>query len=119
MPVKNICYCDNPPGGSITCEPHQLAICGVIRGQVRRECADPPQGAPPVSLVNWTLNKLSEETRHLDQPITEGDIRLLRQGHGLFKGETDVQFILPESVLRALDAIHAVDDDISSSPLTA
>lgn len=44
MPVRNICNCDNPPGGVQVCDPHQIAVCGTIDGVVYRDCITPNRG---------------------------------------------------------------------------
>ena len=41
MAAKNICECENPPGGAAVCEPEQTAFCVVKNGVPRQYCKTP------------------------------------------------------------------------------
>jgi hypothetical protein len=102
MPVKNICECNNPPGGRAVCEPHQMAVCGVINGVVRRECLDPPSGGTPTTLVNWALSQISGQSRGANAQITGGDLETLVRGtHSAPSGDI-VNFVLPPQIIDAV-----------------
>ena len=105
MPVKNVCDCHNPPGGSIVCEPHQMAICGVIDGVVRRECLDPPSGGTPIELVSWALNQIAGEARPAEAPITAEDLHILTDGTYQNPDGTIVNFLVPENVIMAITSV--------------
>jgi len=89
MPVKNICECHNPPGGSVKCEPHQLAICIVNNGVATKECKDPPSGMGNLSslspsatkrYLNWALSQITGKERQLSDQITSDDRIILTRG---------------------------------------
>jgi hypothetical protein len=77
MPNRNICQCPNPPGGVVTCAPHQLAICRVVNGEVKSECVDPPRGLAGARLYAWVLEKVTQLPR--ERPRMVG---YLRYAHG-------------------------------------
>lgn len=67
--AENSCDCSDPPGGRITCEDHQVAICKVTQGKVYGECKTPPSSAKTKhELEAWLLSEL------LQTPIRLGDI---------------------------------------------
>jgi hypothetical protein len=107
MAIKNICKCDDPPGGSIECEPHQMAVCGIINGAERRVCEDPPSGGSPENLVNWALSIISGESRQPNMPIGADDLYSLKQGHAAIRGATNVKFTLPQSIIKAIDELES------------
>lgn len=89
MPVKNICECHNPPGGTVKCEPHQLAICIVNNGVANKECKDPPLGMGSLSslsrtatkrYLNWALTHITGQERELSDPISSADRIILARG---------------------------------------
>jgi uncharacterized membrane protein YgcG len=110
MPIKNICECHNPPGGTVVCEPEQLAICVVKNGAVRRECIDPPDGTGNFSslsptaatrYLNWALTHITGQKRQLSDPISPADSAILAQGsyHNIATGEM-ITFSLPSELNR-------------------
>ena len=104
MPVKNVCKCPHPPGGSIECEPHQMAICGVINGVVRRECLDPPDFRDTENLANWALGKITGQVRGEESESIFKDEELRNLKHGFFRrpnGE-QVKFTFPEGLKQAV-----------------
>jgi hypothetical protein len=57
--AENSCDCPDPPGGRITCEDHQVAICRVKDGKVYGECKTPPKSAREgIALRAWILSEL-------------------------------------------------------------
>lgn len=67
--AENSCDCPDPPGGRITCEDHQVAICRVTHGKVYGECKTPPSSAKTTrELEAWILSEL------LQTSIRLGDI---------------------------------------------
>lgn len=62
MPVKNVCDCDNPPGGQARCEPHQMAVCRAVAGQCLTECRDPPRNAiSRIEIEAWAYAVITGE----------------------------------------------------------
>lgn len=108
MATKNICNCPQPPGGSVACEPDQLAICRVKNGVVEGECIDPPDGMDSLSELtpvearryhNWALQHITGQPRHSWDPIDPGDQAILRKGihRNVITGE-EVRFRLPDEL---------------------
>jgi hypothetical protein len=108
MPIRNVCNCPSPPGGSVSCEPHQLAICRVRNGKAERECFDPPDGMDNLSNLgpvqarryhNWALQRITGQQRYPMNPISPSDEAILRQGvyHDVITGD-EVWFRLPDEL---------------------
>lgn len=108
MATKNICDCPQPPGGSVACEPDQLAICRVRDGVAQGECIDPPDGMGGLAHVtpnsarqyhNWALEHITGQRRSRWDPITPYDEAILRDGvyRNYATGE-EVRFRLPEEL---------------------
>jgi len=77
------CNCPTPPGGDVTCEPHQLAICRVIPGpppKSRARCVTPPKNANPQELQNWALGKITRIRRSRNQVVTRREVAILGAG---------------------------------------
>jgi hypothetical protein len=111
MPVKNICECNNPPGGRAVCEPHQMAVCGIINGVVRRECLDPPSGGTPAMLVNWALDQISGRSPGANAQITGRDLETLVRGtHSAPNGDI-VNFVAPPQII---DAVRSLQSQLQS-----
>ncbi len=105
MPVKNSCDCRNPPGGRIVCEPHQLAICGVINGVIRRECLDPPIDVGTTALANWILNQVSDNHRNANSNFTASDLQTLRSEIYTSSSGEVLKFSVPENRKKAIRSL--------------
>jgi hypothetical protein len=108
MPVKNICDCHNPPGGSVVCEAHQMAICIVINGVARRECHDPPSTGNATRLVNWALSHITGRDRAPEAAVSTTELRALDRGQVEveFSQRAFVTFALPENVVAAVRTLR-------------
>ncbi len=109
MPVRNVCECDNPPGGTVACEPHQMAICIVKDGVARGECLDPPDTGDDgeTSLANWALAQVSGDYRSAETRIPLSALAVLFEGKfDRATGEV-VTFSIPESVSEAIETLAA------------
>jgi hypothetical protein len=89
MPVKNTCKCEDPPGGTVECEPDQLALCIVRQGVAQKGCMDPPDDLRDLAALtrgqslrylNWALSQITGEIRRLRDPISNEDYFILAQG---------------------------------------
>jgi hypothetical protein len=57
--AENACDCEDPPGGRIKCEDHQVAYCRIKEGKVDGECKTPPESAKTTNeLGAWVLSEL-------------------------------------------------------------
>ena len=108
MATKNICPCPQPPGGTVACEPNQLAICRVRNGVAEGECIDPPSGMGKLSELtptdtrryhNWALEHITGQPRQSWYPIDPSDQAILRRGsyRNVSTGE-EVTFRLPDEL---------------------
>jgi len=100
MPVKNVCDCPNPPGGTFSCEPHQMAICFVLDGRVRRECRDQPLSGSHADLVNWAVDLITEG--RVSFKTREVELLMLSQGSFERLDGARITFTLPEGIQSAV-----------------
>jgi hypothetical protein len=91
------CQCPTPPGGTVTCEPGQLAICSVKNGEVQGSCRTPRHGAPYLEVANWTLQIITEKPRYLLQPLSSTDTQILSSGKFERPDGTVLMFRMPQS----------------------
>lgn len=103
MPVKNVCSCPNPPGGTVTCEPDQMAICIVLDGEARRECQDPPLGSSHAELVDWAVQQVTEG--RVSFQTREADLLMLTSGSFERPDGSLVTFALPEGIRDAVSLL--------------
>lgn len=108
MATKNICPCPQPPGGTVACEPNQLAICRVKNGVAEGECISPPADLTDLSdlapadakrYLNWALDHITGRQRLPWQIVTPQDQAILRRGvyRDTATGE-EVRFKLPDEL---------------------
>ena len=102
MAVRNICNCHTPPGGSVECEPHQMAVCSVIDGVAHRQCLDAPLKGSDTALANWALSHITGVKRLTRAPIAISDLQLLLEGKFERSENEILTFSLPESVATAV-----------------
>jgi hypothetical protein len=98
------CPCSDPPGGEITCNVDQLAICGVIDGELVVGCFDKPANIMRLknntqrknAVANWVLFRVTGVERPVDQELSPDDLWILQQGeYESSNRETRVKFSLP------------------------
>lgn len=104
MATKNICDCPLPPGGTVECEAHQMAVCVIKNGKARHLCLNPIETSDSVKLLNWALSNIMEKDRKPYQNVTARETRILERGAYERKGMS-VTFSLPPSVSDALSEI--------------
>lgn len=96
MSQKNICECPNPPGGTVRCEPHQLAICKVENGRAVTNCISPPERSQQVwyrstgprddkifetlRLLNWAYTAITGIRRGDVLPLEPWILEILKDG---------------------------------------
>lgn len=85
--AENSCDCQDPPGGRIKCEDHQVAICRVSGGKVYGECKTPPKSATKGTALNaWALSEV------LGTPVKSVDVEKKAD----IKSKSELQLILSE-----------------------
>ena len=86
--MSNVCGCPNPPGGTITCNDDQLAVCGYRNGQIVSGCFERPQYlraiaddfARGLAVTNWVISTITGVERSDSSPIGPELIAMLRSG---------------------------------------
>jgi len=78
--ATNFCNCPTPPGGTVTCEDGQLAICVVRNGVIEARCVNPPTYASEIEMSNWILSTVTGDYRHPQSPIEPEMQRILVAG---------------------------------------
>ena len=86
--MNKTCPCSDPPGGEITCNVDQLAICGVVDGEIVVGCFDRPVRIMVLrnkeqrdnAVANWVLSRVTGVERSFDQELAPDDLWILRQG---------------------------------------
>lgn len=105
--MANVCQCPKPPGGSITCNQDQLAVCGYQDGQIVSGCYDRPEHALFIQdenekhlvLTNWVLSRITGAYRADYDPVEPDLFKMLRRGE--YKNEATgevVKFSLPNDL---------------------
>lgn len=95
------CPCPAPPGGHVTCDDNQIAICRIIGGVPHSECVTPPSSLFTRQYTDevhrWVLERITGKKWG---SVTSDDIKLLESGRYIDKntGE-EVTFSLPASIL--------------------
>lgn len=98
--AKQICNCANPPGGRVTCEPDQIAICRVdVHGEVDAECVDIPKGpirTDRIRFYSWVLELVTKRRRIASVALSAVERQII--GSGYYESPTGdrVQFLLPQ-----------------------
>jgi hypothetical protein len=116
--MEKKCSCANPPGGEITCSDDQLAICGVIDGELVVGCFDKPSSVMGIenvdrrnaALANWVLSRVMGAARDPDREISPDEGAILRASEYTSHDKTTrVKFSTPSD----LD-LQAIADSIPS-----
>ena len=91
--------CSDPPGGSVTCESGQVAICAVKNGKVDGRCKTPPANMKTADLKAFVLSDLTGER------VSASDVKdskyqsILSQGRLETNGKV-VTFKIPKELLK-------------------
>ena len=76
--MSNTCQCPSPPGGQVTCEAYQLAVCSVRNGVTHAACYTPASAVnSPLKLNNWALEIVMGSPRSLEQSLTADETIIL------------------------------------------
>jgi hypothetical protein len=54
--------CADPPGGTVTCESGQVAVCAVKNGRVDGRCKTPPPNSRAVDVQAYVLSDVTGKT---------------------------------------------------------
>lgn len=99
MPT-NSCPCPTPPGGKVVCEPHQLAICKIVNGELIQRCIDPISTRSSKDLLDWTINTITDRPI-INQQVSNQDLLMLLRGEYTDENQS-VKFNLPESISKSV-----------------
>lgn len=102
---KSTCKCPSPPGGTVTCEPDQLAICRIENGQIEAVCVDPPSSVQYIlnftNYLNWALIQITGAQRSPSTTVDPDEMALLRKGFQEdYWGNVIVTFRFPRSLIK-------------------
>ena len=105
--MSNTCICPKPPGGKVTCNIDQLAICGLRDGQIISGCFDRPPHTADIQdedqknyvLSNWVLSEITGTSRSDYEIIEPQEFEMLQSGQyvNARTGET-IRFAAPPDV---------------------
>lgn len=88
--------CDNPPGGRITCESTQAAVCKVKDGKVDGYCITPPKAETEAEVEAKLLTFiLEEEVKPLQGQLQQRYRLMIKEGRAETNGAV-VTFALPD-----------------------
>ena len=106
--AKNICNCPNPPGGTVRCEAHQMAVCAVINGEAHYRCLDPPKGiVDSVGLATWAIQEIAGVKKRTPGFTLNLDDELNILASGKYSsGEIRINFNLPENIKKAVEELR-------------
>lgn len=93
--AENFADCDVPPGGRITCEDHQAAICKVVQGKVDGYCKTPPKGLVGRALSAWVLSLATREDVSPEETTAPRYATILKERRWR-SGELVVRFSMPK-----------------------
>jgi len=101
--MSNRCNCPKPPGGSVECDPDQLAVCAYVDGEIVARCYSRPvsvtkiltPGAKQLALRNWALSVITGADRKPTAPIEFYLLAMLRSGNYARDGNV-LTFKLPK-----------------------
>jgi hypothetical protein len=105
--MEKKCPCANPPGGEITCSDDQLAICGVIDGELVVGCFDRPSTVMHIAnedrrtaaLANWVLSQVTGAARNPDHEISPQEQAILLASEFTSGAkDTKVRFSIPSDL---------------------
>ena len=97
MPVKNVCHCDNPPGGGGECEHDQLSICRNDGSDCRHECRTrPARVSTEAELKSWAFEVITGKASRGPGGLTASEQALIRSGRYVSPDGTVHTFELPE-----------------------
>jgi hypothetical protein len=105
--MSRACKCPKPPGGSITCDDDQLAVCGYQDGVFVSGCRARPELVFSISnenerhlvLSNWVLSQIMGVDRSDYDPIEPSLFAMLRSGQYRNDQTGDVlRFSLPRDL---------------------
>ncbi len=102
---KRICNCPEPPGGRVTCDNDQLAICRIKNGRIEAECISIPSNISrlsPINNFNWILSTVTGTQRDISSFLFASDYEILKRG-SYRDGGYEVRFTLPLYCQKMLD----------------
>src|ERR1035437_3794848 len=92
--------CADPPGGSVTCESGQVAICAVKNGKVDGRCKTPPANMKTADLKAFVLSDLTGKKVFASDVNNSKYQIILREGR-LETTRQVVSFKIPNELLKS------------------
>ncbi len=88
------CNCPLPPGGHVSCEEGQMALCIVRDGKAKGKCITLPKRTNRLAYENWALSKITGRVRLPIQRLSLRDKAIL-ESQSYETGRRQVSFHLP------------------------
>jgi len=98
--------CADPPGGAITCETGQVAICTVKAGKVDGRCITPPANKSGVELKAFLLSDLTGKGVSAEDVNKTQYKDALRQGRLETTDGAVVNFTIPKELLKPKESLR-------------
>jgi hypothetical protein len=95
--MSKTCQCPKPPGGQVTCDDGQMAVCSVdSNGAVDAACYTPPSQVSRLELENWALAIVTGEIRGPVRPLSTGEYAIMKSETYHRPNGALVRFHLPD-----------------------
>jgi hypothetical protein len=104
--VSETAPCADPPGGAITCESGQVAICTVKAGKVDGRCITPPANQSEVELKAFVLSNLTGKGVSAEDVKKTQYKEALRQGRLETTDGAVVNFKIPKELLKPKESLR-------------
>ncbi len=100
------CYCENPPGGSITCPEGYVPFCSVRGGAAHTYCLPIPEAISGLALTAWFFSHLVGREVTTGEAMTRTDLHAALLDGRFVNRETGeiVRFTIPESIYLPIPA---------------
>lgn len=94
--MSSTCQCPSPPGGQVSCEAYQLAVCSIRNGVTHAACYTPTSAVnSQLNLNNWTLEIVTGSPRSLEKSLTAHEKGILERATYERRDGTLVHFHMP------------------------
>jgi hypothetical protein len=103
----NTCNCDNPPGGSVTCNDDQIPVCRVVNGATHGYCLSPPSNLSGLELTAWFFSDLLRREVTTGEVLSRREFQAALQDGRFINRETGeiITFRVPEGLNLRIPAV--------------
>jgi hypothetical protein len=97
--------CVVPPGGRVTCEASQVAICKITQKTVDGSCKTPPRGLVGNDMTAWVLTEVTGKPVAPKEAYSERNAIILKTGQ-VKTADSVATFSLPKAITKELPFIR-------------